>query len=570
MNEPDRAQPTERAAALRWIAEDPEESDQRQLQRVLAAAMAGEAGAAAELRHHMSPPLTFGTAGLRAPVRAGANGMNVATVIRTSAAVAAWLVRGGRGGGVVVLGRDARTGSERFLTVAAEVFAASGFDVRVLGSALPTPVLAYATRALDAVAGVQVTASHNPPADNGYKLYLQAGTQLVPPADAQIEALIGQVGPARSVPRSAEYTTLGPDLVESYVDSAAAVRRGTRQGIRIALTPMHGVGGATAMAALALAGFTDVHVVAAQAQPDPSFPTVAFPNPEEPGAADLLLELAARIDADLAIALDPDADRCALGFRDAQGWRMLRGDETGALLGEYLLCCAERSGAAAPDWPADPLVATTIVSSSLLGKIAAAHSVRYAESLSGFKWLVRAGDGAGTGLVFAYEEALGSCVDPQRVRDKDGISAAVLGADLAAELAASGADFSTALRRLYRRHGVHRTAAVSLRVTDLGVIALTMARLRAKPPRQLLGLPVECADLAPRTDALRITGAGLRVVIRPSGTEPKLKCYLEIVCEPGTATDELHDPLRPAERLATERMATLRAEVAALLGVDAC
>ena len=542
---------TLRDAALRWIADDIDTDARTELQTVLARAMAGDAAAVDDLADRLAGPLEFGTAGLRGPVRAGPNGMNRAVVTRTSFGVAQWLAAHGHSGGIVVVGRDARHGSEAFCADAAAVFAAAGFDVRVLPEPLPTPVLAFAVRRLGAVAGVQITASHNPPADNGYKLYDSTGGQIVPPTDREIEAAIAGVPAAHSVPRAPEssWTVLGPELLEQYHDRVAALPRGTARQLRIALTPMHGVGGATAVEALRRAGFTDVRVVRAQAAPDPDFPTVAFPNPEEPGATDELLALAAATDADLAIALDPDADRCALGVRDGAGWRMLRGDETGVLLGDHILSTLDGS-------TPDPLVATTIVSSSLLGSMAAARGVRYAETLTGFKWLVRAGDGNGTGLVFAYEEALGLCVDPESVRDKDGISAAVAAADLAATARAAGRTLLDILDELAREHGLHLTEQISVRVDELSRIGALMAALRADPPAELAGIAVDAEDLLPEADVLRFRGDGIRVVVRPSGTEPKLKAYLEVVV-PFTG---------PADRArGAEVLAALRKEVGALV-----
>ncbi|HEY8373578.1 MAG TPA: phospho-sugar mutase [Pseudonocardiaceae bacterium] len=548
--------PQLRDATLRWIADDPDPGSRAELQAVLASAMAGDTAAVADLADRMSGPLTFGTAGLRGAVRAGTNGMNRAVVVRATAGLAEWLRSGGRAGGVVVVGRDARHGSAEFCEDAAGVLAAAGFDVRVLPRPLPTPVLAFAVRRLGAVAGVQITASHNPPADNGYKVYLDAGGQIVPPVDAEIEAAIAAVGPAVSVPRQNSWRVLGEEIVEEYLDRVAGLPRQERRALKVVATPMHGVGGEVLLAALRRAGFTDVRLVPEQAEPDPDFPTVSFPNPEEPGATDLLLRLAAETGADLAIALDPDADRCALGVPDRDGtWRMLRGDETGVLLGERILATLDRTT------HPDPLVATTVVSSSMLRSIAAAHGVRYDETLTGFKWLVRAGDGQGTGLVYAYEEALGHCVDPDAVRDKDGISAAVVACDLAAELAASGRSLLDALDELTVRHGVHLTEQISLRVADLDRITGTMARLRSAPPTTLAGVPVEVTDLQPRADVLILRGAGLRVIVRPSGTEPKLKSYLEVVEPVPDATG-----LAEARQRAGARLAELHAEVSALVG----
>ncbi|GAA2781160.1 phospho-sugar mutase [Saccharopolyspora taberi] len=529
-----------REAAERWIAGDVDPAARAELRALLDSP---------ELADRMSGMPTFGTAGLRGPVRAGANGMNRAVVIRTTAGVAEWLSAQGNGGGIVVVGRDARRGSEDFAADAAGVLAAAGFDVRVMPEPLPTPVVAFATRALDAVAGIQITASHNPPQDNGYKLYLRGGIHLVGPSDTEIEAAIARTPDAASVPRSRDWSVLD-NALDEYLTRVSSLARPPAGPLRIAATALHGVGARPLREALRRAGFDDVHFVASQSEPDPDFPTVGFPNPEEPGATDALLELAEEIDADLAIALDPDADRCALGIREDGSWRMLRGDETGVLLAQHVLSGLDRE-----EHP-DPLVATTIVSATMLRSLAAEHGVRYDETLTGFKWLVRAGDGAGTGLVYAYEEALGHCVDPDHVRDKDGISTAVLACDLAAR----GRSLSGMLDELSIAHGVHRTGQVSVRVTDLAVIAETMRRLRADPPEELAGSPVAVRDLLPGTDALVLTGAGgLRVVIRPSGTEPKLKCYLQVV---EAAAD---DTLDTAKRVAAQRLSELEDAVADLV-----
>jgi phosphomannomutase len=545
--------PELRDAALRWIADDPEPATRAELQQVLAAAMVDAAGAVVDLADRMSGMPRFGTAGLRGPVRAGPAGMNVAVVRRATAGLAAWLARNGQRGTVVV-GRDARHGSAAFSAAAAGVLAGAGFTVRVLPGPLPTPVLAFAVRELGAVAGVQITASHNPPADNGYKVYLADGAQLAPPSDAEIEAAIAASPPAVTIPTAA--TASEVDVTDAYLARVARLPRGNARRLRVALTPLHGVGGATAVHALHLAGFSDVHVVPEQAVPDPDFPTVSFPNPEEPGAMDALLTLAAEVDADLAIALDPDADRCALAVPTrahespdsraqtsrlaGAGWRVLSGDETGVLLGDHLL----RSGGYT-----DPLVATTVVSSSMLRSVAATYGARYAETLTGFKWIVR----GGPGLVYGYEEALGYCVDPDAVKDKDGIAAAVLACDLAATLAAAGESLLDRLDALAIAHGVHLTEGVSLRMEPPARDA-AVARLRSAPSE---GWAVELP--APDVLVLRRAG-GERLVIRPSGTEPKLKAYLQIVEPVPDAAG-----LARAKAAARARLDALRTEVRSLL-----
>ena len=556
MNAP-RLSSTLRDAATRWIADDPCAADRAELQKVLADAMGTSATAVADLTERMSAPLLFGTAGLRGPLRAGPAGMNLAVVRRAAAGIAAFLLTEEGSGGTVIVGYDARHRSAEFATDAAKVLGASGFRVLLAPAALPTPITAFAVRDSGAVAGLQVTASHNPPNDNGLKVYLRGGSQLVGPADAAIEAAIAAARPAVSIDADGPVLPWPDDLVEKYLHRAASLATGTVRSLRVAATPLHGVGGETLVKALHLAGFTDVHVVADQAAPDPEFPTVAFPNPEEPGATDKLLSLAELVGADLAIANDPDADRCSIGVPGPDGeWRMLSGDETGALLGDRLLAALDRTR------HPDPLVATTIVSSQLLGRIAASRGVRYDETLTGFKWIVRAGDGSGTGLVFGYEEALGLCVDPDAVRDKDGISAAVLACDVAADLKADGRTVDDALDDLARAHGLHTTGAVSLRVQDLSQITGWMAGLRATLPTTLLGEAVSSAnDLLPLTDGIRLSTERARVVVRPSGTEPKLKCYLEIVTPvPDGSTD-----LTAIRAAAAEAMSALRAEMSELI-----
>jgi phosphomannomutase len=431
----------------------------------------------------------------------------------------------------------------------------AGRDALLLPRPLPTPVLAHAVRALDAVAGVMVTASHNPPQDNGYKVYLGAqlggpagaGAQIVPPADSGIEAAIQAVGALTEIKLGGAGTVLPESAVEEYVRSAAAVVTGPSRDLTVAYTPLHGVGGAVLAAAFRVAGFPDPAVVERQAQPDPEFPTVAFPNPEEPGAMDLLLELATGTGADLAVANDPDADRCAVAVPGPGGaWRPLRGDELGVLLADHLI----RRGTTGA-------YATTIVSSSLLGALCAARGVPYAETLTGFKWIVRAADD----LAYGYEEALGYCVAPDMVRDKDGITAALTIADMAAELKAAGRSLTDRLDELAAEFGVHATDQLSVRVDDLAEIGRAMRHLRDDPPGALLGSEMTLEDLLPENDILRLRTASARVVIRPSGTEPKLKAYLEVV-EPVTDGD-----VAAARARADAAGGALRREVAAALGL---
>ena len=536
------------SAAQEWITHDPDPQTAAEL-----ASCSDE-----ELEERFARPLTFGTAGLRGPLRGGPNGMNLAVVLRTTWAVAKVLKDRCLGGSQVVVGRDARHGSQDFALAAAEVLAAEGFQVTLMLAAVPTPVVAFAVRHSSAVAGIQITASHNPPSDNGYKVYFEDGFPIVPPTDREIEAAVAGAPHADEIGRRAVELS-GVDEVQRYVERAARVRR-TSGSVRVALTPLHGVGGEYALDALVRAGLSDVHVVENQFAPDPDFPTVAFPNPEEPGATDALLELAADVDADIAIALDPDADRCAVGVPTASGWRMLSGDETGWLLGDYILSQIDPGEVSEAT-----VVASTVVSSRMLAAIAAAHGARHVETLTGFKWLARADAGLpGCTLVYAYEEAIGHCVDPAAVRDKDGISAAVLACDLVAALREQGRTVLDALDDLARRHGVHSTTAVSREVSDADEV---MARLRAAPPTTLGGLAVTTDDLLTRrgqqrTDALVFTGGdeqlSVRLAIRPSGTEPKVKGYIEI-------RRDVADDLAAARASAAELQARVEAEAASLI-----
>ncbi|MEG3634710.1 phospho-sugar mutase [Micromonospora palythoicola] len=551
---------TIRERAERWLADDPDPAGRAELRAVLDQLP----GSAPELADRFAGPLTFGTAGLRGPLRAGPNGMNLAVVTQAAAGLVAWLADQG-GTGPLVIGYDARRGSREFAERTAQVATGAGRPALLLPRPLPTPVLAYAVRHLSAVAGVMVTASHNPPQDNGYKVYLGAelggelgaGAQIVPPADAGIEAAIRAVGPLGQVPLGPAGQVLGDDLVAAYVARAVGVvTPGGPRELTVAYTPLHGVGAAVLTAAFAAAGFPTPGVVPDQAEPDPDFPTVSFPNPEEPGAVDRLVALAERTDADLAIANDPDADRCAVVVRDpaggpdGPGWRMLRGDEVGVLLADHLM----RRGVTGR-------YATTIVSSSLLRAMCTARELPYGETLTGFKWIVRAGDGSEP-LVFGYEEALGYCVAPDHVRDKDGITAALTVAELAAGLKAQGRTLTDRLDELAAEFGVHLTDQLSVRVDDLRLIADAMARIRATTPTTLLGQPVtETQDLLPDADVLILRTAAARVVVRPSGTEPKLKAYLEVV-EPVAEGD-----VAAARTRATSAVTTLRTELAHALGV---
>jgi len=566
-------------AAEAWIAEDPDPRDREELQALLDRAFGlSDAAALAELRDRFAGRPTFGTAGLRGVVAAGPNRMNRAVVRGATAAVAGWLVDsygsdGSDQAAQVVIGCDARHRSAEFADEAARVLAGAGLAVHMLPQPGPTPLLAFAVRYLAASAGVMITASHNPAADNGYKLYLSDGAQVIPPVDAEIEARIAALGPLSRIPvadaGSALITRHGDEIARAYLDAVVATAAGSGvpgldgPKLNVVYTPMHGVAGDLMLRAMAQAGFAAPHVVAAQAQPDPDFPTVAFPNPEEPGALDLALADAVRLGADLVVASDPDGDRLAVATRrpgrGLAGWVVLTGDQVGALLGASLL--DRTAGDAAPSDPGHRLVASTIVSSTLLSKVAAAAGALYAETLTGFKWIVRAGDDVpGARFVFGYEEALGYAVGDV-VRDKDGIGAALAMLRLATEAKAAGRSVLDRYDELECAHGVHLTAQVTLRTTDQ---AQVMRRLRGAPPGELGGAPVTAlVDLAAsdetRADVLILRLPGARVVLRPSGTEPKIKCYIEI-------TEPLAGRSLPAARgAAAERLAPLRHALAALL-----
>ncbi|MPZ60336.1 MAG: phospho-sugar mutase [Propionibacteriales bacterium] len=541
--------------ARAWRDEDPDPQTRSELAAVIERTEAGSTHAMNDLADRFAGPLEFGTAGLRGALGAGPNRMNRAVVIRAAAGLAAYLkaVYLKKGGGTVAIGYDARHKSDRFARDTAAVMSGAGLDAVVLPGPLPTPVLAYAIRHLGCAAGVMVTASHNPPQDNGYKVYLGDGCQIVPPADREIAQRIAAVTSLADVPLGDGWQTLGDEIVDDYARAVVAIPEpGGPRALRLVYTPLHGVGAGVVSRVLHAAGFTDVHAVPEQNEPDPEFSTVSFPNPEEPGAMDLALRLAREVGADVVVANDPDADRCAVGVPTDQGWRMLRGDEVGALLGDAMLR-RDASG----------VYAASIVSSSLLGKMATARGMGYEETLTGFKWIARV-----DGLVYGYEEALGYCVAPGIVRDKDGISAGLLVAELAAVLKADGLSLLDRIDEIEREYGVHATDQLSVRVDDLSEIVAAMSRLRSSPPDALGGMAVErIEDLSagvaglPPTDGLRYRLAeGGRVVVRPSGTEPKLKCYLEVVV-PST------DGVEAARISAAGRLDAIRADLATAAGI---
>ncbi len=556
-----------RVRAERWIADDPDLQTRVELTDLLAAADHDDR-ALAELTDRFDGRLEFGTAGLRGQLAAGPNRINRAVVIRAAAGLASYLnttvvkdtVRDDTapaenpGLGRVVVGYDARHKSDEFAEDTAAVLRGAGLDAVLLPQPLPTPLLAFAIGHLGCVAGVMVTASHNPACDNGYKVYLGDGSQIVPPADEQISAHIEEVGPLADVPRADGWRRLDDGIVDAYVDgvSRLPVASSPRQ-LSMVYTPLHGVGGRIVAKALERAGFALPVVVPEQAEPDADFPTVAFPNPEEPGVMDLATALAHDRSADLVIANDPDADRCAVAVPTLRGWRTLRGDEVGALLADHLLRRGLRG-----------VFATTVVSSSLLSRMAARHDVGYAETLTGFKWIGRV-----PGLVYGYEEALGYCVAPDLVRDKDGISALLRVAELAAGLKAVGRTLLDRLDDIALEYGVHATDQLAVRVDNLTFISAAMDRLRTSPPKRLGGFAVDTTDDLsrggaglPPTDGLRFRLAdGGRVVVRPSGTEPKIKSYLEVV----VAVE--HSDVDAARIAAAGRLDAIRSDLASAMAL---
>ena len=572
-----------RAAARAWIAGDPDPGDRAELAGLL------EAGDLEGLAERFGRPLTFGTAGIRGPLGAGPARMNRATVRRVTAGLAGYLPTVPEAAGQpVVIGFDARRRSREFADEAASVLTGAGLRVLRLPGPVPTPVLAFAVRHLGAAAGVMITASHNPRDDNGYKVYWSDGAQIIPPVDAGIAAAAERAGPLSAIPLGGPGGQLGGEVLDAYLaaigpaalsegggdDGPASAGRAARRELRVAYTPLHGVGLATFLRAFRQAGFPEPAVVPGQAEPDAAFPTLPKPNPEEPGALDLLIEEASRARADLAVANDPDADRLAAAIPDpgaARGWRVLTGDEIGALLGAHLLARARD--------PGRRLLVTTVVSSSLLGEVAAAAGARYAETLTGFKWIMRAaGQVPGSEFLFGYEEALGYAVT-DLVRDKDGISAALALADAAARAKRDGGSLAGLLDGLARRFGLYATDQWSLDLRPDGPGASGfLDAVRSAPPASLLGQPVVTVDdlglgvrvhrdgtkepfALPRSDVViwRCTD-GTRVAVRPSGTEPKVKIYQQVVLPAAGRSD-----LAPLRAEAARRLARLREEATEVL-----
>lgn len=522
-----------------WIVEDPDPKTRLELQELL------NSGNETELKSCFSGFLEFGTAGLRGPLGPGPSRMNRAVVTKTAAGIASYMKKHGMSS--VVIGRDARYGSEDFTKDTAQIMMGAGFKVYVLPRPLPTPVLAHATRALKCDVGIMVTASHNPPQDNGYKVYLGGtvdgvlydGSQIISPADKEISAQIAAVAPLPNLPRAEGWEVLGESHVDAYINATAKLAK-TTGNLKVVYTAMHGVGTETLTKVFTTAGFPAPILVSAQADPDPDFSTVAFPNPEEPGAIDLALETAQQNNADLVIANDPDADRCAVAIKDGTlGWRMLRGDEVGALLGEYI---------ARNNPPANSIMANSIVSSSILSKIAKHYGIRFQETLTGFKWLAKLPN-----LCFAYEEALGYAVDAKSVNDKDGISAALVMVQLATDLAREGKTLIDLLDEIWSRHGYHATRQISVRTSSVQQIDGILGKFRNQTPADIAGFKLmqfddleAPKDHLPPTNGVRMfLEGGTRIIIRPSGTEPKIKCYIEVISQ---------GPISDAKSQADQRM----------------
>lgn len=535
------------ATARSWLEHDPDPETRDELTELVDQASAGSASAMAEIKQRFATRLEFGTAGMRGSLGAGTNRMNRVVVAQAAIGVSRWLTEShGTPRTQVIIGFDGRKNSAIFAKDTAELLAGSGIHAVLLPHCAPTPVLAFAVRYLEADAGIMITASHNPAGDNGFKLYLgnaDAGSQIVSPTDAQITAHIvdAALEPISTYPRSTQYEVASDDVESAYVAATAGVAttRHDRTRVTFCYTALHGVGWHTAEATFRRAGFSRPVVVAEQRDPDPRFPTVTYPNPEEAGTLDRAFATAQRTNVDVVIAHDPDADRLALGIKDpasSSGYRQLTGNEVGGLLGWRAAELASRSVAARRE-PAT--LACSIVSSPALAAVADHYNLRFVQTLPGFKWLSRQ-----PGLIFGYEEALGYLVNPETVRDKDGISAAVAILDLANELAGQGRTLADRLDEFANLFGVFVSTQLSVRVSELSRIDAIMSRLRSAPPGQLGGCTVErvedfehgWGDLSPTNMVRIVLSHGSRVMVRPSGTEPKLKIYVDVTCSEGTVS----------------------------------
>jgi phosphomannomutase len=521
---------------LDWIDNDPDAKTANQLTQWL------KEENKSELERCFAGFLQFGTAGLRGPMGPGPSCMNRAVVSRTATGILAFMKINNLSS--VVIGRDARYGSEQFAKDSAEIFAGGGIKTYVLPKELPTPVLAYAVNKVKADVGIMVTASHNPANDNGYKVYLGGvfdginyhGSQIISPIDTQISNLIevAEKQPARAD----QYEIVNESVIDQYIVEVSKLATKPND-LKVIYTPLHGVGAETFIKVFEKSGFKAPIVVKEQVKPDPDFPTTAFPNPEEAGAIDMALAYAKEHNADLVIANDPDADRCAVAINDsALGWRMLRGDEVGTLLGYYLISKSSTRNAR---------IANSLVSSSLLGKIANKHHLEFKETLTGFKWISKVEN-----LLFGYEEALGYCVDAANVNDKDGISAAVVIVEMVAELKEKGITVNEYLEKIGQEYGFHSTDQISLRFSDLKQIDLLLSKVIDQPPTVLSGHTLVSKENLNQSKLMPTPGIrlkyenGIRVIIRPSGTEPKLKCYIEVVATSKNEAESLISQIKQA------------------------
>ena len=509
--------------AANWLSQDPDPETRKELQDLI------DSKDYEGLRARFETRLEFGTAGLRGELGAGPNRMNQVVVAQTALGIARFLRKNRseyidqNGELSVVIGYDGRINSDVFAKLSAEIFAAAGITTLLFDQKVPTPVGAFTGKRLGASAAIVVTASHNPPKDNGYKVYLggkTANSQLVPPQDSEIALEIEEAAQGTKfseIPRANRYKSLGDAEIDRYIQRALALipqdqeSRSRRAKLRIVHTSMHGVGWRVVSELFTKSGFS-LHSVPEQQEPDGNFPTVSFPNPEEPGAMDLSLELAKSVNAELVLANDPDADRLAVGF--GKPAHMLTGDQVGLLLAELMA----RSGA--------KVIANSIVSEDL-SQIAKHYGIDYHQTLTGFKWISKV-----PGLDYGYEEALGYCVDPEFTPDKDGITAALLIAELASNLAVEGQDLGSMLGEMANRYGESASGQVSIRVSDLSVISKVMRSLRSNPPSEILRDKVSVEDYLSKpglqqTNALIFSNDRFKVIFRPSGTEPKLKCYLQ-------------------------------------------
>ena len=552
---------------LHWIEQDPDSVTKAQLAQLLLDAKTDQ-DALAELHDAFVAPLEFGTAGLRGALGAGPNRMNRVTVLQAASGLAQYLVQQGSSGQKVVIGFDARYNSDVFADDTASVMSGAGLEPIIFSHVVPTPVLAFAIRHLGACAGVMVTASHNPPQDNGYKVYLGDGRQIVSPVDEQISNLIKTVSDVREIVQGDAGKKISHEVVNTYTALTAQLiaegptSEAQRKAVSSVYTAMHGVGWKTLQAVMNSSGFDEPNAALEQRDPDPAFPTVAFPNPEEKGALDIAISLAKKNSVDVLLANDPDADRFAAAAPTSAGdWTTLRGDQIGSLIGWWIIERAKLTGS-----KLSGTFANSIVSSMMLESIAKSAGLQYESTLTGFKWVSRVNN-----LTFGYEEALGYCVDPKNVSDKDGISAAAIFMEMLAHLKSHGKTLWQVLDELALAHGLHATDQVSVRVTSSDQVALTMAGIRNTPPTKFGSLQVSSIDdLAiglgelPKTDAVIIHLAGsdqiqkARVIVRPSGTEPKIKCYLEVVVR--------GDDLAIAQQTADNELKSLAADAGQLLG----